>query len=210
MPSLDLLIPFIVASAVFAFMPGPGMLYAATQTVARGRRAGWYSAVGLHIGGYVHILAAAFGLAALLETIPTLYTVVKFAGAAYLVWLGVRLFVSREAPARSLPDLATRETPPALRDSVIVEVLNPKTALFFLAFLPQFTDVDAAFPVWLQIAILGTIVNVMFSTTDVLCVLLAHRMRRFLGASTSLNRFARRVGGGILVGLGVNLAISRQ
>ena len=210
MPSSDLLIPFFVATVVFAFVPGPGMLYAAAQTIAGGHRAGWLSMAGLHIGGYAHILAAAFGLAVMLEAVPALYAIVKFVGAAYLIWLGTKLFRSTQPVVVSAvqPELITRNR--ALRDSIVVSVLNPKTALFYLAFLPQFTDVSAPLPVWGQIFVLGTIVNFMFSVTDAACVLVSERMTKLLIASQAANRFARRIGGGILVALGVNLAVSRQ
>lgn len=210
MPAIELLIPFFVATAIFACVPGPGLLYAAARTMAHGRRAGWQAAIGLHLGGYAHILAAAFGLAALLDAVPILYAAVKIAGAAYLIWLGYRMFIARDPIAGA--ELKTDNTGPrrALWQSVLVELLNPKTALFFLAFLPQFVDLAAAFPIWLQILILGTIVNVMFSATDIACVLLSDRAMRLLAASRTVNRLAHRVGGGVLMALGVNLAVSRQ
>ncbi len=210
MPAIELLIPFFVATAIFACVPGPGLLYAAARTMAHGRRAGWQAAIGLHLGGYAHILAAAFGLAALLDAVPILYAAVKIAGAAYLIWLGYRMFIARDLLAGA--ELRTDNTGPrrALWQSVLVELLNPKTALFFLAFLPQFVDLAAAFPIWLQILILGTIVNVMFSATDIACVLLSDRAMRLLAASRTVNRLAHRVGGGVLMALGVNLAVSRQ
>src|SRR3546814_12216711 len=126
------------------------MFYAAAQTIARGRRAGWLSAAGFHLGGYVHISAAAFGLAIVLETVPVLYTVAKLAGAVYLIWLGVRLFLSPRPLGRSLVGSEVRPYSHAIRDSIIVEVLNPKTALFLLAFLPQFTHLSAPLPAWDQ------------------------------------------------------------
>ena len=207
MPSLDLLLPFFVATALFACVPGPGMLYAAAQTIARGRRAGWLSALGFHIGGYVHVVAAAFGLSLLLETVPLAYTAVKLAGAVYLVWLGLRFLLSPGAAV--VPRAAATPQRHALRDSIVVEVLNPKTALFYLAFLPQFTDVSAALPVWGQVLILGTIVSVMFSATDAVCILLAARVARSLSASQWLSRAARRVAGGIMIALGVRLAATQ-
>lgn len=210
MPSFDLLIPFFVATAIFACMPGPGMFYAAAQTIARGHRAGWLSAVGFHIGGYAHILAATFGLAVVLESVPVLYAIVKFLGAAYLIWLGTRLLRGPKPIVVPVvqPERATHRR--TIRDSIAVEVMNPKTALFFLAFLPQFTDTSASLPVWGQILVLGTIVNFMFSVTDAVCVLASDRMTKLLVASERANRLARRIGGCILVGLGVNLAVSRQ
>ncbi|MDP6705216.1 MAG: LysE family translocator [Rhodospirillales bacterium] len=210
MPSLELLIPFFLATAIFACVPGPGMFYAAAQTIARGRRAGWLSAIGFHIGGYLHISAAAFGLAVLLETVPVLYAVVKVAGAAYLIWLGFKLFASPRTLAMSVVATEAKPQRRAVRDSIIVEVLNPKTAIFYLSFLPQFTDASASLPIWGQILVLGTIVNFMFSATDAACVLLSEKMTRGLVASQWVNRLARRIGGGILVALGVNLATSQQ
>ncbi|HEX9905266.1 MAG TPA: LysE family translocator, partial [Propylenella sp.] len=120
------------------------MFYAAAQTIARGRRAGWLSAAGFHIGGYVHILAAASGTAVLLQAVPVLYGAVKFAGAAYLIWLGIRLFASPKRIVVSVAELELTTRRGAIRDSIAVEVLNPKTALFYMAFLPQFTDVSAS------------------------------------------------------------------
>ena len=98
MPPTELLIAFIVATSIFAYMPGPSTLYAAAQTIARGQKAGWFAALGIHVGGYVHVVAAALGLAVLFEAIPVFYMVLKFGGAAYLIWLGIRMFAS-PAPA---------------------------------------------------------------------------------------------------------------
>ena len=207
MPPYELLLPFFVATAVFACIPGPGMLYAAAQTLARGRRAGWLSVFGFHVAGYAHIAAAAFGLALVLQTVPVLYAVVKFAGAAYLIWLGVKLFAARAIRAAPAVHTEAKSHQRAIWESITVEALNPKTALFYLAFLPQFTDPAAMLPLWAQTLILGTIANCMFSLTDVACVVLAAKMTNVLTASP---RAAHRIGGGILIGLGVNLAASKQ
>ena len=212
MPSADILLAFFLATSVFAYMPGPAMLYATAQTVAGGRRAGWFAALGLHLGGYVHVVAAAFGLAILFETIPALYLSLKIAGAMYLIWLGIKMF-------RSTPNFADLETTPtqpvtaksttrSFWESVTVEVLNPKTALFFLAFLPQFTDPAAGWPIAVQLLVLGVIVNVMFSSADVVCVVLADRLSRYLKRSRTA--LPSRLGGSLLVALGVNLALSRH
>lgn len=210
MPSYDTMIAFFLATAVFAYMPGPATLYAAAQTLARGRRAGWMAALGIHIGGYLHVAAAALGLAVLFTTVPALYTVLKFAGALYLIWLGLKLFFSGELRANANLELTAKSPRRAFWESVTVEVLNPKTAIFYLAFLPQFTDLSIGLPVWLQLLVLGTIVNVMFSSADVLCVLLADKITKLLKNSGSANRIAQRIGGGLLVGLGLNLAANRQ
>jgi threonine/homoserine/homoserine lactone efflux protein len=209
MPSLELLAPFILATAVFACIPGPGMFYAAAQTVARGSRAGWLSALGLHLAGYVHIAAAAFGLAILLETVPVLYICVKLGGAAYLIWLGLRLLMVPQ-PATGPAPVAATSYRHAVRDSFAVEMLNPKTAVFYLSFLPQFTDISASLPVWGQVLVLGVVVNLLFSATDVVCVLLSARTRRWFARWSPTHRWMRRASGGVLIALGVNLAASQK
>ncbi len=210
MPSIDLLIAFLIAASVFAYMPGPSTLYAAAQTLARGRRAGWLAALGIHLGGYVHVVAAAAGLAFLFEAIPVMYLALKFVGAAYLVWLGVRMFLSRPTDAAALSPDMPKTARRAFWESFLVEVLNPKTAIFYVAFLPQFTDPSATFALWVQLLILGTIVNIMFSSADALCVLLADKVAALFKPAGRTNRIAQRIGGGILVALGVNLALDRR
>ena len=210
MPSTELLLAFLAATAVFAYMPGPAMLYAAAQTVSRGRWAGVTASIGIHLGGYVHVVAAAAGLSVLFHAVPVLYTVVKLVGAAYLVWLGIGLIRQAGGPAEALPRVDAGSGRRAFLQSVAVEVLNPKTALFFLAFLPQFTDPSAALPIWAQLLVLGTIVNVMFSSADLICVALAGAVVERLRRSSRMQRAVRCAGGAVLIGLGANLALQRQ
>lgn len=210
MPSFEILVAFVVATSVFAYMPGPSTLYAAAQTIARGRRAGWFAALGIHIGGYVHVLAAAVGLAILFQAIPILYLALKFAGAGYLIWLGVSMFLTK-AETGTKPQVAVKQSARrAFWESVSVELLNPKTAIFYLAFLPQFADPSAAFPIWVQLIILGTIVNIMFSSADAICVILADKITTLFKASSSANRIANKIGGSVLVALGINLALHQR
>lgn len=209
MPSAELLIPFFLATAVFACVPGPGMLYAAAQTLSLGRRAGWWSALGFHIAGLGHIAAAAFGVSTLLAVVPALFTAMKFAGAAYLIWMGIR-YLLNPRPVLAVSAGSTVPTArKALRDSVVVEALNPKSALFHLAFLPQFTDASAAFPVWVQIVVLGVLVNAMFTMTDAVLIEMSHAVATRLRGSTRLVLALQRLGGGVLVALGVKLALAR-
>ena len=208
MPSLELLLAFAVATLIFAFMPGPAMLYTAAQTVARGRRGGFMAAFGIHCGGYIHVMGATLGLSALFRHVPELYMAVKIAGALYLVWLGIAM-IRAKVEAEAMPNFAARSAGRAFVDSVVVEVLNPKAALFFLAFLPQFVDATAAAPVWLQFLVLGTLVNVTFSTADIATVLLASIALTRLRRSTAAQRVLRWVGGSVLVGLGAHMAASR-
>jgi len=206
-PPDHLLLAFVVATAAFALVPGPSMLYAAARAVAAGRRAGLMASLGLHLGGYVHILAAAAGLTLLLKAVPTVYVVVKLAGAAYLVWIGIGMLLNRGGGAAPVPAVTGARR--AFLQSIVIEVLNPKTAIFYVAFVPQFTDPAAAAPVWMQFLVLGAIVNVLFGIGDVVAVLLAGMLARRFSGSSRLAAWTNRVAGTILVGLGVRLAVER-
>ena len=209
MPPADLLIPFFVASAVFACVPGPGMFYAAAKTLAAGRRAGWWAAAGFHLAGLGHVAAAAFGVSTLLAVVPALFTAMKLLGAAYLVWLGIKCL--RGMPA--VPASAAAAVPAgrsAMRDSIVAEAMNPKSALFYLAFLPQFADASAALPVWAQIVVLGTIINALFSLTDIVLIETSHVVATKMRGSRRLVPALQRIAGGVLIALGVKLALSRS
>ncbi|TIL46938.1 LysE family translocator [Mesorhizobium sp.] len=210
MPSTELLIAFFATTAIFAYIPGPAMLYAAAQTMARGRWSGLTAALGIHLGGYVHVVAAAAGLSVLFHAVPTLYMTVKLAGALYLIWLGVSLFRARAQNDAVISAIEPKSARRAFFESITVEVLNPKTAIFFMAFLPQFIDASATFPVWLQFLVLGTIVNLMFSSADVMCVVLAGALITRLRRSSHAQRLMRRAGGAVLVGLGVHVALQKS
>jgi threonine/homoserine/homoserine lactone efflux protein len=209
MPSLDHLIPFAIATFLFAIFPGPALLYTAAQTLARGRAAGFMAALGIHIGGYAHVLAAALGLSAVFVHVPQLYFALKIAGALYLIWLGIGLIRTR-LDLDALPQVRAQSARRALLQSIVVEVLNPKVALFFIAFLPQFVDPAATFPLWLQFLALGVIVNVAFTAADLVTVLLTSSVLTGLRRSGVAQRVARIVGGSVLIGLGARLAIARD
>ncbi len=209
MSSSALFVTFLVTTGLFALIPGPAMVYAAAQTMARGRRSGLMAALGIHLGGYIHVAAAAGGLSVLFHAVPLLYAAARLAGAAYLVWLGISLFRTtaerRELPLPTEPATGRR----ALLESVTVEALNPKTALFFLAFLPQFIDAATPMPVWVQFVLLGTMVNLVFSGADVLCVVFAGLLIDRLRQSSGARRATQRAGGAMIVGLGLLLAFGK-
>ncbi|MFK0274588.1 LysE family translocator [Ensifer sp. NPDC090286] len=199
MPSAEHWISFALATAIFAFMPGPAILYMTAQTLAHGRKAGLLAALGIHIGCYVHIAAAALGLAALLHHAPVLYTAIKLAGAVYLVWLGATMLFGSNQSAH-----VDTLKPGVLRDSIVVEILNPKTALFFVTFLPQFVDPTAAVPTSMQFLLFGLLVNLALTVADVAAVVLASfTLGRFAGRS---GRLIPRACGSVLIGLGLILA----
>jgi threonine/homoserine/homoserine lactone efflux protein len=208
MASTETLLAFFLATLAFAVIPGPAILYATARTLAQGRRAGLGAAFGISIGGFAHVAAAAAGLSVLVHAVPTLFLAVKLFGAAYLIWLGIGMWRSRDKGQMpvGLPRLSPLR---ALRQSILVEALNPKTALFFLAFLPQFADPAGSVPVWLQLVILGTIVNLTFGMMDVVAVLFASAIAGRLARSGRWSRLVQRAGGGLLVGLGLHMATQR-
>src|SRR5262249_36141720 len=155
---------FALAALVLLLTPGPAVLYIVARSVDQGRRAGLVSVLGVHVGTLVHVLAAAAGLSALLTASATAFSVVKYLGAAYLVYLGVRRLLSRGASAQRV-DGRERRLSRVFLDGVTVNVLNPKTALFFLAFLPQFVDVTRG-RVGAQVLCLGLVFVLLGAVTD--------------------------------------------
>ncbi len=207
MASTETLIAFVLAMAVFAYMPGPAILYTAAQTLARGRRAGLMAAAGLHIGGYVHVFAAALGLSAALAYVPNVYAVLKLVGALYLIWLGIQML--RQPDGDTVPTVRYKSARKAFAESIVVEVFNPKAALFFVAFLPQFADPAGAWPVWVQLLLLGTATLVTFSSADIVTVYAASAVAARAKAGGWVRRSLKWLGGSILIGLGSKLALER-
>ena len=209
MPGWDLFLPFLIATMAFAYFPGPALLYTAAQTMTRGRRAGFMAMLGIHIGCYGHIIAAMLGLSAIFRYVPEAYTALKIIGALYLVWLGIQMIRQKDQPKS--PDMIDRKGPKrALFESILVELLNPKVAIFFLAFLPQFVDPTASLPLSVQFLVLGMIVNLAFSSADLAAVLLTDRLVTLVRRSQHGLGIARWIGGSVLIVLGCRLALSRQ
>lgn len=198
---------FLAAALVIAVTPGPGILYVAARTLAGGRAEGIASSIGTGIGGFVHVVAGALGASALVMASADAFTALKLVGAAYLVWLGVRTIRS----AGVLVDIAgvacTGRTR-ALREGILVEALNPKTAAFFLAFIPQF--IDPAGGVALQFVLLGTISVVLNTGMDVVVACSAASVRRQLQARPAIIRRLRQGSGVAMCGLGAALALARR
>jgi threonine/homoserine/homoserine lactone efflux protein len=197
---------FALASLTLAVVPGPAVLYIVAQSVHGGRRAGALSALGVATGGLVHVLAAVVGLSALLAASAEAFTVVKLAGAAYLVWLGIRTLLSSDDRIGGRE--AERTLARTYRQGVVVNVLNPKTALFFIAFLPQFVDPDD--PARAQLAVLGAIFVVIALSSDLLWALVAGTASHMLRHSRAFLRMQRYVSGTVFVGLGVLAAAARR
>lgn len=201
------LLAFVFAATVLAVTPGPGIAYVVARTVAGGRPEGLASCVGTAAGGLVHVLAAAFGLSVLLAKSATAFSLVKYLGAAYLVYMGVRMLM-RDAGAVAVKAVAARGARRALIEGVAVEVLNVKTALFFLAFLPQF--VSPAEPVAPQLVLLGTVCVSLNTLVDVIAVFAADRVLGTERVRAARARLLTRVSGGTMIGLGAFLALARR
>jgi threonine/homoserine/homoserine lactone efflux protein len=204
--SLTSLAVFMTATLALNLAPGPDMLYVSTRSVAQGRRAGIVSAFGIAAGSVVHTLAIASGLAALLLAVPVAYDVVRFVGAAYLIWLGVQALRSGSSP------LAARQLAPAsewriFSQGMLTNVLNPKVALFFLAFLPQFADPSRG-PVALQIIALGCLFNLSGTIVNIAVACLASTVRHWLMPGHRGERIFRWLTGTVFIGLGLRLALA--
>ena len=206
MPDTATLAVFAVAAVTLLLIPGPAVLYIVGRSVGQGRAAGLASVCGIHVGSLLHVAAAALGLSALLVSSALAYDTVRYLGAAYLVWLGVQRLLARDEDAG--PAGAARERlGRILAQGVVVNVLNPKTALFFFAFLPQFVD-PAAGSVPLQVAVLGATFVGLGLVTDSAYALLAATGAGLLRRRRRVARASRLVSGGVLVGLGVTTALA--
>lgn len=206
MPDWPTMMLFFGAATILLVTPGPAVLYTISRSIDQGTKAGIVSVLGIGVGTFFHIVAAAFGTSALLFSSITAFTVVKYLGAAYLILLGIHRFMSKEAPdAARVPQAAglTR----IFVDGVVVNVLNPKTALFFFAFLPQFVDVSRGSPV-AQVLTLGSIFVVLSTVVGSMYALLAGTAGRWLGRNPRLARTQRFIAGTVYIGLGVTTALS--
>ena len=205
MPDASTLALFSLAALALIVVPGPAVLYVVTRSIDQGRRAGAVSALGIAVGALFHVAAAVVGISSLVLSSARAFEVVKYAGAAYLVALGVqRLLTSENGSQKGRDDVPLRRI---FGQGVLVNVLNPKTALFFLAFLPQFVDPEAG-PVALQLALLGGIWMVLALVSDTLYALLAGTLRGALRQSVAFLRVQRYVTGSVFVGLGLVTAVS--
>lgn len=203
------LLLFMTAALALNVTPGPDMLYVVGRSVSDGRSAGVVSSLGIAAGCLVHTLAVALGLASLLRAVPVAFDIVKWMGAAYLVWLGVRALRTRHIGDAGAATLAPATLATVFWQGMVTNVLNPKVALFFLAFLPQFVD-PARGPVAVQLITLGVLFNLSGTAVNALVAVLASGAgawsRRRFGESALL----RRVTGVLFIGLGVRLALMER
>jgi threonine/homoserine/homoserine lactone efflux protein len=197
---------FMIAALVLLLTPGPAVLYIVTRSIDQGRRAGLVSVLGVHVGTLAHIFAAAAGISAVLAASATAFSVVKYLGAAYLIFIGVRRLLHRTPLGASAPREPKRLRR-AFLDGVIVNVLNPKTGLFFLAFLPQFVTVSRG-QVGGQILALGVVFVLMGAITDSLYAIGAGSAAAWLRGSPRFLASERWISGTLYLGLGLAAALS--
>ncbi|MCC5574762.1 LysE family translocator [Microtetraspora sp. AC03309] len=208
MPEISTLALFAAATMAILIVPGPAVVYIVTRSVAQGRSAGLVSVLGVHAGSAIHMVAATLGISALLAASATAFTIVKYVGAAYLVWLGVRKLMSR-APEGDAPEPLQASRTRLFTEGFVVNVLNPKTAIFFLAFLPQFADPSRG-PIAPQIVLFGVVWIVLGMASDgtyaLLASALAGRLRRSARAARRLD-----IGSGVVyLGLGAVAALTGE
>ena len=195
---------FFVAALLLAITPGPGIFYVLARSLAGGRREGILSSFGTFVGGLFHVLAAALGVSAILAASAVAFHTVKYAGAAYLVWLGIRMIRTRNA---EMIVSSSQPSQRAFRQGILTEVLNPKTALFFLSFIPQFIAPERSH-VFLQFVVLGALSVLLNTAADLLVVVLAAPLERKLKSSARFRRGQRTASGLGMITLGAYVALA--
>lgn len=207
-PTLTTLLLFSGTAMVLLVIPGPAVLYIVTRGASQGHRAALVSMAGIHTGTLVHVLAAVVGLSAVIVASATAFTIIKLAGAAYLVWLGIQTLANRGSGERTDTDTELpRSTRRMYTDGVVVNILNPKTAVFFLAFVPQFVDTDTG-NTTTQILVLSALFVALGIVSDGAYGLAAGWIGGHLRDSPTLNRRKDTVAGSIYLALGAGTALS--
>lgn len=197
---------YFTAAFILAITPGPGMFYVLTRSIKGGQREGYASSFGTAIGGLFHVFAAALGLSAILATSALAFNLIKYLGAAYLVFLGIRMLMKEEHLDLEADMTTTHNYRRAIRQGIVTEVLNPKTALFFLAFIPQFIDPTGS--VVLQFIALGSLSVFLNTSADLVVATLAGPISSQLRRRASLRRAQRILSGSGLIALGAYVAFS--
>jgi threonine/homoserine/homoserine lactone efflux protein len=200
---------FVVSSVALALVPGPDMLYMLARCVAQGRKAGILAALGFNLGGYVHLAAAVLGLSAILATSALAFSMVRWIGAGYLIYLGVNALCSRHRGIAIGGNLAPRDARTIFRQAFLSDVLNPKVALFFLAYLPQFVDSGVPHPAW-QILLLGVTVNMICLPINILLVVFSGSITERLRSSSAVANWLQRGMGALFLALGLRIAVEKS
>lgn len=204
MPELSSILLFMTASLALNITPGPDMMFVIARSTGEGRRAGIASAFGISAGSICHMLAMALGLSGLLMAVPSAYEILRYAGAAYLVYIGIKTIVKKEY-TQSESSRTGKSTASAFYQGMLTNLLNPKVALFFLAFLPQFVDHTAP-SMTLQIIFLGILFNCSGTIVNIIVALAASRMGGILKKRLNNSSLFKWITGSVFIGLGVRLA----
>jgi threonine/homoserine/homoserine lactone efflux protein len=208
MPDLANLGLFLTAAFILSITPGPGILYTLARSLNGGKSAGILSALGLFVGGLVHVVAAAIGISSLLMTSAVAFAIVKYVGAAYLIYLGLRTLLSRDTLSINTGAVVkSKHRASTFYQGVITEILNPKTALFFLAFIPQFINVENG-NVFTQFLFLGLITDSLNLTVDVVVATFAGPIGQKLRSHYRFRQGQKLASGCTLIGLGAYVAVS--
>lgn len=208
MPPIETLVAFTVAAILMNLSPGPSNLYVMARTVSQGVGGGLAAVAGLAVGSLVHVIATVFGLSALFAYSPFAYSIVKTIGALYLLYLGIGYILSSGSQPATVEDAKAQSMKKIFRQSVIVEVTNPKTALFFLALLPQFVAPEAG-PAGPQLLVLGLIVTLSAIPCDLFVTFFSNRAANWMNSHPNAQQVQDRVSGGILTGLGIYILTAK-
>jgi threonine/homoserine/homoserine lactone efflux protein len=200
---------FVCSSIALALVPGPDMAFMLARCIAQGRRAGVLAALGFNVGSYVHLTAAVLGLSAVLAASTLAFNIIRWLGAAYLIYLGVNAFLSKQgAFVVSGSPASQRSNASIFWQAFLTDVLNPKVIMFFFAFLPQFVDPHAGHPT-LQLVFLGVTVNMVCLPINLLLVAGSARLTQSLRQSESISKWLQRGMGALFVGIGLRLAAQK-
>ncbi len=204
MPTTEFLVAFTVAALVMNLSPGPSNMYVMARAISQGTKGGVVASMGLAVGSLIHVAATVMGLSAVFIHSPMLYSIIKLLGAAYLIYLGFSYWVSKDSEL-NVEKATTKPLVTVFKESIVVEVTNPKTALFFLALLPQFV-VPAAGAVSQQLLVLGLIVTITALPCDIIIAVSSSKVSRWLVKHKQAQQTQERISGSILLGLGFYIA----
>jgi len=206
-PELNDLFLFIIAGLTLNITPGPDMMFIITRSVAESTRSGVISSLGIAAGSLFHTLAVAMGLAALLMAVPAAYEVIKYAGAAYLIYLGIKTFLNKQS-LHIDDDKKPVKMHSVFLQAMITNIFNPKVALFFLAFLPQFVNPEGN--ITLQLILLGLLFNFNGTIVNVVVALAAGRLGKFSKLKLNNSSIFKWITGSVFIGLGIRLALHER
>ena len=209
MPNLDTIIIFTAAAFAITVCPGPSMLYVMSISLGQGRKAGIFSALGLATGLLIHTIAASLGLSVVFVYSPFAYMIIKYLGALYLIYIGIRMLINGGALFYSTETTPKTQSSRIYGQGILTELLNPKTALFFLSFLPQFVDPTLGPPA-LQMSIFGSILILTAFSADLFIAITGGTISQWLARRPLIQKMQRWLAGTVLISLGMRLAISER